>query len=516
MYAGWVRRMVSGIRLQSPHRFHVQSSCKEIRHLGRYLITSPNITSHRTVLAFRMCTNNCINLLRMSFDALTPTNIMPPSLRQRLTKRQAKGDLKTPGSDCDSRSSTETLADRPRKTAEIAVGSKIAFDDLSSSPPPPPPPPKSPLAETMRRVSPSQSIINRYKQRAPAAVAPRVSAPELKINPKSGKDTRFSEHFDNELSQTSPESMTSSSTLATPIDGAPISPMTNGAEHATTASRKDAEQIQGIEGIPKLLREDGVKLLDLTPPAKRVTRSTARREQRADSGACSLEDKREKPKLIEIRKSSTSSSSSEKASNTDVPKGLTIRKVGSLPRTPSPPPNEDQAHQTAPEKPAKASSTPANSPNFSRPLVPRPLINLCKNNSNSPADESAFYPSPDHASGLSPDLISPVSRSPSPAPGSSRPNTGFLKDGTGCGLTIVNPPRFDPTRLIQHQWCSHLLTTSRPDSPWNWVKRWTCCHCHGQTIVEQLDCSRLDCGHGRCGSGCKLIRSAVTAVPLYA
>ncbi|GAB7335459.1 hypothetical protein MBLNU13_g07821t1 [Cladosporium sp. NU13] len=51
--------------------------------------------------------------------------------------------------------------------------------------------------------------------------------------------------------------------------------------------------------------------------------------------------------------------------------------------------------------------------------------------------------------------------------------------------TRVIPPAYIKDRLPGLVWCSKLSSTSRPDYPWLWNKRWTCCRCSATTIVEQ-------------------------------
>ena len=72
--------------------------------------------------------------------------------------------------------------------------------------------------------------------------------------------------------------------------------------------------------------------------------------------------------------------------------------------------------------------------------------------------------------------------------------------------TSVIPPAYVKDRLPGLVWCSKVSSTSRPDYPWLWNKRWTCCRCSAATIVEQQVCARLICGHHRCGNHCKLAK----------
>lgn len=80
------------------------------------------------------------------------------------------------------------------------------------------------------------------------------------------------------------------------------------------------------------------------------------------------------------------------------------------------------------------------------------------------------------------------------------------KSDPGIQPTRVVPPISVGGILPGLLWASPLSGTSRPDSPWLWCKRWTCCRCSANTIVEQQVCANLTCGHHRCGNRCKVMR----------
>ncbi|TKA50023.1 hypothetical protein B0A55_13227, partial [Friedmanniomyces simplex] len=217
-----------------------------------------------------------------------------------------------------------------------------------------------------------------------------------------------------------------------------------------------------------------------------------------------------------------------------MPRGLTIRKLSEPSRTPSlkvEDKTEQKAEITPTSTSTSTSTSPATSPNFSRPRLQatQHLINLCRN-SASPPDESTVYPSPDDApASRAPDedpTISPChSFRPSPElrhhqlasphftfqiPSNSNNNNNNNKSHIRDPPSIrVDPPRYDPTLLPAYQWADQhhsSAASSRPELPWSWTKRWTCCYCHAQTIVEQGDCASLECGHVRCAGGCAVIR----------
>lgn len=70
----------------------------------------------------------------------------------------------------------------------------------------------------------------------------------------------------------------------------------------------------------------------------------------------------------------------------------------------------------------------------------------------------------------------------------------------------VQPPACRPYEHPSFLWVSEQTQTSRPVDAWAASKRWTCCECKSQTIVEQQICSKLCCQHTRCSGACGLAR----------
>lgn len=182
-------------------------------------------------------------------------------------------------------------------------------------------------------------------------------------------------------------------------------------------------------------------------------------------------------------------------------KGLTIRKVRDADRTPSPRAVTDEDEIT--------------------PASPDPLTVSPKKNGKEPATRP-LPPTPDSeeaSSGHSRLPVSPGSNIVRPKLSSYRRSQSSkyqVEDVSAPSLepTPVVPPIFSSRLPANQIWTSALSSTSRPREPWAWPKRWTCCQCAdldpfgrdepAQTIVEQKICSRLECGHERCRTGCRI------------
>ncbi|KAK5127999.1 hypothetical protein LTR85_005116 [Meristemomyces frigidus] len=386
------------------------------------------------------------------------------SLRRRLTRRQANEELRAHVSEDDD--------DSGSSGAETGwTARRFTSGDLST----PPPPHRS----TIRQVSPSSSLLDRYKLRAPAAVAPSVSP--AKLDHKTGRNTAFSEIFDTTIT---PIATPPATHPGTPVRETPDPILVRGAAyHTMTGPRDSTEDRRGsVEVMPVMETMSSLSIADVPVSRKRLTRSQSRRDKRQDSAADGVEQE-----MVDTKDFATA----RKDSSGAAPPGLTLRKNSNAkrPRTPSPDKNKLLSPGTM------VGTTPANSP--CNPSTQQ-LTSFCKNGTSTTDD----YPSPD---AISPDPLgssSEIMESPSPAPTKTR----IREFSTASGAVTVNPPRYDPTRIPLLQWCSSLGTTSRPEQTWGWMKKWTCCHCRAQTMVEQRECARLDCGHTRCHSSCKVIR----------
>lgn len=264
--------------------------------------------------------------------------------------------------------------------------------------------------------------------------------------------------------------------------------------------------------------------------ARRSTRSQTRRQSRADSSTDS-KDFAEMPK-----------------ESNDVPAGLSVRKVANsikkpniyfsetanphtriqveASRTPSPRPllpHEDfTAEHPSPSSAAaraslpprassKANDTDTEPKKQSRASAPPPLRSTAKSIDIMEARRALSPPTSKFANlsvktntngnspSTSPAVNSPnakdkarVSFAPSPSRDSSPPKDKDPEpfEPYDYETVSVRPPIHDFTKNASELWESTSLSTSRPAQAWGASKRWSCCQCSGQTIVESKVCSR--------------------------
>lgn len=371
--------------------------------------------------------------------------IMAYGLRKRLTRRQGNQDLTAPSGDEDTASESSHSPTEITSTPSSRDNESLAPDDLSNTSPPP--------QSSVRRVSPSSSILNGYKLRAPVAVAASASPANVTVNHKTGRSTAFTEVFGQSLSPHASAPATEPSTPTRDVSD-PIT--VRGVDFQMLTSSKDDNAIQksnSVEVLPAVQAMNSLKRIDA--PRKRLTRSQSRRAERADSGAAGVERKESDAKdEVTTRKDSKSGSvaslETRKNSNSEIP------------RTPSPSSATDtNKHEQF--SPDMIGATPANTPDCP-PM--QPLINYCKNSdpnlerSQSP-DELAISPDPLP--------VSPRTNKPT-IPAGIKTRTSDL--GTWSGSVLVNPPHFNPTMMPLFQFCSHYSSTSRPEIPWGWMKKW--------------------------------------------
>ncbi|KAK4546580.1 hypothetical protein LTR36_001797 [Oleoguttula mirabilis] len=384
-------------------------------------------------------------------------------LRKRLTRRQRSEELRAHTSDnVDSSGSSPAASE----TAPTAPSVGLTPGNISSTSP-------TPRLPTIRRVSPSNSILDRYKLRAPAAVAPLVFPAKVAVDHKTGRNTAFSEIFDTAISPLAVYPETAVRETADPIvvRGDDFE-LLKGPKDGVERTRSSVEVMQVMEGIEKMRIGAG----EAPAPRRRLTRSQARRDSRADSARAGVEQE-----MVDTKDSATD---------------LAVRKSSKSGRTelPRTPPTKNQTLRPD----TMVGATPVNSP--CDPSAQH-LVSFCKKGTSITDD----FPSPD---AISPDPLatsSEYTESPSPA----ATETCLRDFSNASGAVTVMPPRYDPTRIPLHQWISTLGTNSRPEQPWGWMKVWTCCHCRAQTMLEQRDCARLECGHTRCHASCKVIRGGL-------
>ena len=401
---------------------------------------------------------------------------MAYSLRKRLGKRHTHADLKgTAGNheDCSESHASSHENMKPKLTTKEQEQRPIAHDDLSTTPPPPSRKLRSSSQEASRDVSPPQSLLDRYKNRAAKTSTTKISPVKPAKHEqayKTGRDTAFSEDFDEEKSPRSSEWVD--------IPGTP--------ERESAQATRVYDGVH-FEMIGKKAKAGEAPLATKSSDEdfayeRRSTRSQTRRQQRADSHDSNIGPKE-----------------SARSENL-VPPSLNIVKTGDqgIPRTPSP-----QTGHAAP--------TPSNSPRtLSTPLRSSPSLLVDRSKDITPL--SRLSPSLDPSTGK-PTFSIPSRNKTS--------NSSFTKHDVSS--TPVKPPPFDPSITHGWQWASPLAATSRPSEPWGWLKVWTCCKCEhldpsgrhlpAQTMAEQSVCSRLTCGHKRCSLGCKLRRDARFDLP---
>ena len=165
-----------------------------------------------------------------------------------------------------------------------------------------------------------------------------------------------------------------------------------------------------------------------------------------------------------------------------------------VPHTPSPIKSEQRSSRTV-----------GNAMGQNTSYIPRPpLIDFCRN-STTTADNLQF-PEPsssDAMTTLPADYETPYDDSPTKSIDfdiSSAPSD-----------VVVNVPDYNPMVFPDYQWTSCFRSTSRPEHPWGWLRKWKCCQCGALTMVEQHECARISCGHYRCDDGCGLKRGRVYA-----
>ncbi|KAI7701955.1 hypothetical protein KC353_g15043 [Hortaea werneckii] len=395
---------------------------------------------------------------------------------RRLTRRQAQDQIMDADSDSNSHaSSTKAVIETPFASRPLTPAD---HQDLSNTPPP--------GRSSIRRVSPSIESINRYKTRAPVAVGPAVAASDSKPSCGTEKEAASSD----ELYQ-APNAMHAD----LPERESPDSFSDGDFEHISIAEAKDVgkQRKTDLEMAPVTVSMRGLEFeegsSEQSSEQNRVTRSQSRRKERADSAAAGLiSDNTDTGKQI--------TSTTRATSGNDAPEDLELRK------------SSNKSHPLVSKKseqnsPSASLDTSANSPSW----LP---------NEESPHTSSARS---QRFESVSPpgDLRSAADDSgPAKEPTTSPPHSTaskirelvsrrYTRADTVSPLVVL-PPRYDPTALPGLQFCSRLPSTSRPKNPWGWARRWTCCRCKGQTVVEQECCAKIDCGHKRCRSNCKLIQ----------
>lgn len=368
---------------------------------------------------------------------------MPVSLRKRLSHRSSAGSLR--------RSDSKDRPAASRSTGATTVPSTETAD-LSTTPPPPlhltlPQEPEQ------ARTTPSRSLLERYKERSPLGKLPSTpsSTPGHDAKPQGRSAASLEDLGDDELSRLadSPTPMPRSRETQT-IDGVEFTMVGSEQKDRRRRSTEPARSRSAASN------HDGLG-------HRRATRSQTRRQERIDSVANAEEAKVEEKDLA------------DDAAGKDE---ATIRPVTFRAR--------GETEVSLSKIPAKRPTTPASSP--AKRIEHEEVAPHTPDQDDTPTKRTS-----------SPDPLAESPISPTSSPIETK------RDWTAEDSVVVIPPIYDLTQLAGHQWLSPLSSTSRAADPWGWCKRWTCCKCDGGTIVEQRRCSKLKCGHVRCGRHCRLV-----------
>lgn len=343
------------------------------------------------------------------------------------------------------------------------------IDALNASPPPP----ILNLRSTdAKDESPPQSLLDRYKNKNREA-PPKMA--KTHATRTDGKNTSFSEDFGDEFSAVASDWVDVPRTAE------------DGSNHEERVFDGVKFEMMGKKGqaaeAPKASADDDVFMYE-----RRRTRSQTRRSQRADSADST--DAAKVPADDDLLK----------------PPGLTIKKINDMEssRTPSP-------QSTSEEDPSIAgpvAPTPSNSPSAAQALAQ--MQNTLLVDRTKKGAEYRLSNSPDPLAKAEKPVYRGLRRK-LPEPPTEEPQVNHPP-------TLVIPPTYSPGILTTHVWVSPLASSSRPDLPWCWMKKWVCCRCAhldpngvgraAETMVEQKVCSRLTCQHVRCTRGCKMTRDA--------
>lgn len=416
----------------------------------------------------RSKSETCITLCTTSTITIFAT--MGPSLRSRISKRTTESPQREVNSATSSSPSLLSALDHSQRPA-------VPSKENLSTPPPPAPKLMLPTKPEKLRCSPSRSLLHRYKGRAPGkneAAMPahsddRMTAPDLsKVTTRSrGKTAAFTENFQHSKSAieltTPPKAFTTSlgkSTIRT-VGGVDFE-MMNASQPLRSRS---AEPPRG-----RSIEENDNEKNSFEFRRRRGTRSQSRKEERSDSTVGGIDD--------DTTKARPTTTTEPPASKTTPPRGrLTLKK-----KTYSDPPVVLKARIP------RVTRSTAGNPAKNGPLTSNPTHPVDSSSDDSESDDSDcnFI------------LDSPIGRLGISTEKSDQP----------IQPTRVFPPIHYGSILPGLIWASPLSGTSRPESPWLWCKRWTCCVCQASTIVEQHVCARLTCGHQRCGNQCKVARNS--------
>lgn len=331
---------------------------------------------------------------------------MPPTLRERLQKRNAFTDLKRAG-DGDL-SSASSASSREDVNASLTKDTKVQdADEIGETPPPPPP--KS-NARLPRNMSPPQSLLDRYKKRSAKLPTPVSPSPHSQRRSNSPKSAAFSEDFDATMPERAP---CNDNSLAKDTR------KFGGAEFEMLGSKGKAGEAPKTEEDP-----------EAPFYGPRRTRSQTRRQQRFDSLGDEIEAKDFATKDADLN------------GDTLTPPGTALTSDDATPCTPS--------------------------PNVAVPVTLDSYISdfttsMARQRSNDDRRRPETLDDPDELS-----LTPKPSLSPLPLNFSLRPKSVSRghKHTSSISAVPVNPPAPNLGYHPAWIWTSPLASTSRPAEPW--------------------------------------------------
>lgn len=445
-----------------------------------------------------------------------------PLLRSRLSKRTSE----------QTQEKKEKKAKKPSSSPFLAAIDHLhrpqtANKEAMDSTPTPPKHLTVPRDPEKARSSPSKSLLERYKHRAPASKIP-VTPPSsertatLAMRPKK---PAFTENFENE--QRSPAASSDSNATLPVRPKIPAVRDTFGNVKRALASPAPQSEVTTSPSKPTIRKVSGVdfQMLSASDSSNSLRpRSKSAEPARAHSRS---DDDGEDSKSTKSEHRRVTRSQSRRKERTDSTTGTT------------------DTNPTSPTKTVTASTGKAESP---KPESPRPRATLIKKRKSDPSvkakhlipradrtildlmrrqEQGTGDTTPTKLPHRQPTVNSDSSHS---SDSDSNSSCEFILDSTAGQVgqthnrmtyrseddedefvpieipTRVVPPAAIASDLPGMVWISNMSGTSRPHMPWLWCKRWTCCRCSGTTIVEQAVCSRLICGHRRCGGRCCLTK----------
>lgn len=436
---------------------------------------------------------------------------MGPSLRQRLSKRASEAtEVKSSTAAAAANTAPPLLAAlnhlQPPSTGKEDL-------DLNAIPPPPD---HLMMPRTPEKAAESPaSLLERYKERTPIAKAPAMPSPSEVLSMARSKIPNFPDNFnDSKALPLTPTPMNSPSGI--PIATAPVK------STIRTVGGVDFQMVSAVPVATDVLqprsssaepaRADAGENEDigLLGQRRRLTRSQSRKEERSDStvGDVSTETLRANIDATLILDDNGDEKDDEKddkeaqaAEIQTPPARKVVKKKPSDQTTPTksrPKVSRFTRHLTADRKKKEEEEEETLSPAPQTPTLPIADNNTTNSNPNSDSESSSSSSSSSGNFLLESSTTALVGS----ASKSQTPNPDFPTEPLPTIRVIPPALAFHDQVLPGPLWASPLGSTSRPALPWTWCKRWTCCRCAGGTIVEQSVCSKLSCGHKRCGARC--------------